>query len=53
MEDILVIGEHACPDMQIVLRDAAEHLVIAVATGETDEIQAIAQGLRELVADPV
>ncbi|MGQ4489387.1 hypothetical protein ACN6LM_007100 [Streptomyces sp. SAS_281] len=53
VEDILVIGEHACPDMQIVLRDAAEHLVIAVATGGTDEIQAIAQGLRELVADPV
>ncbi|MFJ8859434.1 type II toxin-antitoxin system death-on-curing family toxin [Streptomyces sp. NPDC102451] len=29
--------------------DAAERLVIAVATGETDEVKAIAQGLRELV----
>ncbi|SED53941.1 death on curing protein [Streptomyces sp. 2131.1] len=121
-EDILVIAEHACPDMQIVLRDggllesaahrpsaamfgqeaypdvlgkaaallqslavnhpffdgnkrtawlscvtflamngveprpdidAAERLVIAVATGETDDVKAIAQGLRDLVAAPV
>ncbi|MFF8376907.1 type II toxin-antitoxin system death-on-curing family toxin [Streptomyces sp. NPDC015661] len=29
--------------------DAAERLVIAVATGETDEVKAIAQGLRELI----
>ncbi|MFE6037731.1 type II toxin-antitoxin system death-on-curing family toxin [Streptomyces sp. NPDC056452] len=29
--------------------DAAERLVIAVATGETDEVKAISQGLRELV----
>ncbi|MFG2593401.1 type II toxin-antitoxin system death-on-curing family toxin [Streptomyces sp. NPDC048438] len=29
--------------------DAAERLVIAVATGETDEVKVIAQGLRELV----
>ncbi|MFF3732657.1 type II toxin-antitoxin system death-on-curing family toxin [Streptomyces sp. NPDC002476] len=31
--------------------DAAERLVIAVATGEKDEVKAIAQGLRELAAD--
>ncbi|WP_328900402.1 MULTISPECIES: type II toxin-antitoxin system death-on-curing family toxin [unclassified Streptomyces] len=118
-EDVLVIAEHACPDMQMVLRDAgllesaahrpsasmfgqeaypdvldkaaallqslavnhpffdgnkrtawlscvtflamngvdlrpdidaAERLVIAVATGEADEIAVIAKGLRELVA---
>lgn len=30
--------------------DAAERLVIAVATGETDEVEAIAEGLRELIA---
>lgn len=30
--------------------DAAERLVIAVATGEADEIELIAQALRELVA---
>ncbi|MBT2444076.1 type II toxin-antitoxin system death-on-curing family toxin [Streptomyces sp. ISL-36] len=30
--------------------DAAERLVIAVATGETDEVKVIAQGLRELIA---
>ncbi|MFF9848212.1 type II toxin-antitoxin system death-on-curing family toxin [Streptomyces litmocidini] len=29
--------------------DAAERLVIAVATGETDEVKVIAQGLRELI----
>ncbi|MFG3038370.1 type II toxin-antitoxin system death-on-curing family toxin [Streptomyces sp. NPDC048330] len=29
--------------------DAAERLVIAVATGETDEIEAIADGLRALI----
>ncbi|MET9377242.1 type II toxin-antitoxin system death-on-curing family toxin [Streptomyces sp. NPDC002992] len=29
--------------------DAAERLVIAVATGETDEVKAIAHGLRELI----
>ncbi|QNE77060.1 type II toxin-antitoxin system death-on-curing family toxin [Streptomyces finlayi] len=121
-EDILVIAEHACGDMQIVVRDAgllesaahrpsaamfgeeaypdvidkaaallqslainhplfdgnkrmawlscvtflamngvdlrpdidaAERLVIAVATGETDEVKAIAQGLRELVVTEV
>ncbi|MFE9819246.1 type II toxin-antitoxin system death-on-curing family toxin [Streptomyces sp. NBC_00236] len=121
-EDILVIADHACPDMQIVVRDAgllesaahrpsaamfgeeaypdiidkaaallqslainhplfdgnkrtawlscmtflamngvdlrpdidaAERLVIAVATGEMDEVKAISQGLRDLVADAV
>ncbi|MCX4448894.1 type II toxin-antitoxin system death-on-curing family toxin [Streptomyces sp. NPDC087866] len=121
-EDVLVVAEHACPDMQIVLRDAgllesavhrpsasmfgqeaypdvlgkaaallqslavnhpffdgnkrtawlscvtflamngvdlrpdidaAERLVIAVATGEADEVKVIAQGLRDLVAHPV
>ncbi|WP_330238977.1 type II toxin-antitoxin system death-on-curing family toxin [Streptomyces sp. NBC_00525] len=121
-EDVLVIAEHACPDMRIVLRDggllesavhrpsaamfgqeaypdvlekaaallqslsvnrpffdgnkrtawlscvtflvmngvglrpdidAAERLVIAVATGEVDELQAIADGLRDLVSAPV
>ncbi|MFF0560265.1 type II toxin-antitoxin system death-on-curing family toxin [Streptomyces sp. NPDC004266] len=31
--------------------DAAERLVIAVATGETDEVQVIAKGLRELIDD--
>ncbi|MER5962475.1 type II toxin-antitoxin system death-on-curing family toxin [Streptomyces sp. NPDC002057] len=30
--------------------DTAERLVIAVATGETDEVGAIAAGLRELIA---
>ncbi|MER6021267.1 type II toxin-antitoxin system death-on-curing family toxin [Streptomyces anulatus] len=119
-EDVLVIAEHACDDMQIVLRDAgllesaahrpsaamfgeeaypdlidkaaallqslavnhplfdgnkrtawlscvtflamngvelrpdidaAERLVIDVATGATDEIKAISQGLRDLVLD--
>lgn len=119
-EDILVIAEHACDDMQILLRDAgllesaahrpsaamfgeeaypdlidkaaallqslavnhplfdgnkrtawlscvtflamngvelrpdidaAERLVIDVATGATDEIKAISQGLRDLVLD--
>ncbi|MFC8535507.1 type II toxin-antitoxin system death-on-curing family toxin [Streptomyces sp. NPDC057249] len=118
-EDVLVIAEHACPDMRVVLRDAgllesaahrpsasmfgqeaypdvldkaaallqslavnhpffdgnkrtawlscvtflamngvdlrpdidaAERLVIAVATGEADEVAVIAKGLRELVA---
>ncbi|MFF3318181.1 type II toxin-antitoxin system death-on-curing family toxin [Streptomyces sp. NPDC003035] len=29
--------------------DAAERLVIAVATGETDEVKAISHGLRELI----
>ncbi|WP_329615988.1 type II toxin-antitoxin system death-on-curing family toxin [Streptomyces brevispora] len=121
-EDILVIAEHACPDMRIVVRDAgllesaahrpsaamfgeeaypdvvdkaaallqslainrplfdgnkrtawlscmtflamngvdlrpdidaAERLVIAVATGETDEVKVISQGLRDLVVDRV
>ncbi|MGW1406475.1 type II toxin-antitoxin system death-on-curing family toxin [Streptomyces sp. NPDC002403] len=121
-EDVLVIAEHACSDMQIVVRDAgllesaahrpsaamfgeeaypdvidkaaallqslainhpffdgnkrtawlscvtflamngvdlrpdidaAERLVIAVATGETDEVKAISQGLRELVVEGV
>lgn len=121
-EDILVIAEHACPDMQIVVRDAgllesaahrpsaamfgeeaypdvvdkaaallqslainhplfdgnkrtawlscmtflamngvdlrpdidaAERLVIAVATGDMDEVKVISQGLRELVVDAV
>nr|WP_203687533.1 type II toxin-antitoxin system death-on-curing family toxin [Streptomyces sp. SID14515] len=121
-EDILVIAEHACDDMQVVVRDAgllesathrpsaamfgeeaypdlidkaaallqslavnhplfdgnkrtawlscvtflamngvdlrpdidaAERLVIAVATGETDEIKAISQGLRNLVVHEV
>ncbi|MCD9902616.1 type II toxin-antitoxin system death-on-curing family toxin [Kitasatospora albolonga] len=119
-EDVLVIAEHACDDMQIVVRDAgllesavhrpsaamfgeeaypdlidkaaallqslavnhpffdgnkrtawlscvtflamngvdlrpdidaAERLVIDVATGETDEIKVISQGLRDLVVD--
>ncbi|MER6768399.1 type II toxin-antitoxin system death-on-curing family toxin [Streptomyces bacillaris] len=119
-EDILVIAEHACDDMQIVVRDAgllesaahrpsaamfgeeaypdlidkaaallqslavnhplfdgnkrtawlscvtflamngvdlrpdidaAERLVIDVATGETDEIKVVSQGLRDLVVD--
>ncbi|MEV7112605.1 type II toxin-antitoxin system death-on-curing family toxin [Streptomyces anulatus] len=119
-EDILVIAEHACDDMQIALRDAgllgaaahrpsaamfgeeaypdlidkaaallqslavshplfdgnrrtawlscvtflamngvelrpdidaAERLVIDVATGATDEVKAISQGLRDLVLD--
>ncbi|MFJ2434215.1 type II toxin-antitoxin system death-on-curing family toxin [Streptomyces anulatus] len=119
-EDVLVIAEHACDDMQIVLRDAgllesaahrpsaamfgeeaypdlidkaaallqslavnhplfdgnkrtawlscvtflamngvelrpdidaAERLVIDVATGATDEVKAISQGLRDLVLD--
>ncbi|MFF7254643.1 type II toxin-antitoxin system death-on-curing family toxin [Streptomyces microflavus] len=31
--------------------DAAERLVIDVATGEADEIKAISQGLRDLVVD--
>ncbi|MDP5312234.1 type II toxin-antitoxin system death-on-curing family toxin [Streptomyces poriferorum] len=121
-EDTLVIAEHACPDMQIVVRDAgllesaahrpsaamfgeeaypdiidkaaallqslainhplfdgnertawlscvtflamngvdllpdidaAERLVIAVATGDMDEVKAISQGLGELVVDAV
>lgn len=121
-EDILVIAEHACDDMQIVVRDigllesaahrpsaamfgeeaypdlidkaaallqslavnhplfdgnkrtawlscvtflamngvdlrpdidAAERLVIDVATGDMDEIKAISQGLRDLVVDAV
>nr|WP_203594261.1 type II toxin-antitoxin system death-on-curing family toxin [Streptomyces sp. SID9124] len=121
-EDVLVIAEHACPDMQIVLRDAgllesavhrpsasmfgqeaypdvlgkaaallqslavnhpffdgnkrtawlscvtflamngvdllpdidaAERLVIAVATGETDEVEVIVKGLRDLLTGPV
>ncbi|MCC0574882.1 type II toxin-antitoxin system death-on-curing family toxin [Streptomyces californicus] len=33
--------------------DAAERLVIDVATGETDEIKLISQGLRNLVVDVV
>ncbi|HWU07768.1 MAG TPA: Fic family protein [Streptomyces sp.] len=33
--------------------DAAERLVIAVASGETDEVKSIAQGLRELVVAEV
>lgn len=33
--------------------DAAERLVIAVATGEMDEVKAISQGLRELVVADV
>lgn len=33
--------------------DAAERLVIAVATGETDEVEDIARGLRELVLGDV
>ncbi|MEV1090789.1 type II toxin-antitoxin system death-on-curing family toxin [Streptomyces microflavus] len=33
--------------------DAAERLVIDVATGEADEIKAISQGLRDLVVDAV
>ncbi|MFE7580608.1 type II toxin-antitoxin system death-on-curing family toxin [Streptomyces gardneri] len=33
--------------------DAAERLVIAVATGETDEIEVIARGLRELISSDV
>ncbi|MFD8977455.1 type II toxin-antitoxin system death-on-curing family toxin [Streptomyces sp. NPDC059593] len=33
--------------------DAAERLVIAVATGETDEVEDIARGLRELVLTDV
>ena len=33
--------------------DAAERLVIAVATGEIDEVKAIAQGLHELVVPDV
>ncbi|MFE6761884.1 type II toxin-antitoxin system death-on-curing family toxin [Streptomyces sp. NPDC057689] len=121
-EDVLVVAEHACPDMQIVLRDAgllesavhrpsasmfgeeaypdvldkaaallqslavnhpffdgnkrtawlscvtflamngvdlrpdidaAERLVIAVATGAADEVKVIAQGLRDLLVHPV
>jgi death-on-curing protein len=118
-EDVLVIADHACPDMQVVIRDAgllesavhrpsaamfgqeaypdlldkaaallqslainhplvdgnrrtawlscvtflamndveprpdidaAERLVISVATGELDEVKAISDGLRELLA---
>ncbi|MEU4078610.1 type II toxin-antitoxin system death-on-curing family toxin [Streptomyces venezuelae] len=33
--------------------DAAERLVISVATGETDEVKVISQGLRELIAPDV
>ncbi|MFE7050825.1 type II toxin-antitoxin system death-on-curing family toxin [Streptomyces californicus] len=33
--------------------DAAERLVVDVATGETDEIKLISQGLRNLVVDVV
>ncbi|WP_406148558.1 type II toxin-antitoxin system death-on-curing family toxin [Streptomyces sp. NBC_01012] len=33
--------------------DAAERLVISVATGEVDEVKVIAQGLRELVVAEV
>ncbi|WP_326705594.1 type II toxin-antitoxin system death-on-curing family toxin [Streptomyces cyaneofuscatus] len=33
--------------------DAAERLVIDVATGEADEIKVISQGLRDLVVDAV
>ncbi|MFH9470926.1 type II toxin-antitoxin system death-on-curing family toxin [Streptomyces clavifer] len=33
--------------------DAAEALVISVATGELDEVKVISQGLRELVVAPV
>ncbi|MFF3951619.1 type II toxin-antitoxin system death-on-curing family toxin [Streptomyces sp. NPDC001890] len=33
--------------------DAAERLVIAVATGEMDEVKTISQGLRALVVDDV
>ncbi|MER5311258.1 hypothetical protein ABT034_26105 [Streptomyces sp. NPDC002773] len=33
--------------------DAAERLVIAVATGETDEVGAIARGLGELIVPDV
>lgn len=33
--------------------DAAERLVIAVATGEADEVKVIAQGLRDLVVTVV
>ncbi|MFC9425312.1 type II toxin-antitoxin system death-on-curing family toxin [Streptomyces sp. NPDC056987] len=39
---------HLRPDI-----DAAERLVIAVATGRMDEIKTIADGLRELVVPPV
>ncbi|GEB59340.1 type II toxin-antitoxin system death-on-curing family toxin [Streptomyces gardneri] len=33
--------------------DAAERLVVAVATGETDEVEVIARGLRELISSDV
>ncbi|MBT2466463.1 type II toxin-antitoxin system death-on-curing family toxin [Streptomyces sp. ISL-66] len=33
--------------------DAAERLVIAVATGEADDVKVIAQGLRDLLAPPM
>lgn len=33
--------------------DAAERLVIAVATGEMDEVKTVSQGLRELVVEGV
>ncbi|ROQ68639.1 hypothetical protein EDD93_3113 [Streptomyces sp. 840.1] len=33
--------------------DAAERLVIAVATGEADEVKVISQGLRDLIDDHV
>ncbi|MFJ4961455.1 type II toxin-antitoxin system death-on-curing family toxin [Streptomyces sp. NPDC088729] len=33
--------------------DVAERLVIAVATGETDEVKVISQGLRELIVGQV
>ncbi|WP_055602417.1 type II toxin-antitoxin system death-on-curing family toxin [Streptomyces aureus] len=33
--------------------DAAERLVISVATGETDEVKVISQGLRELISPDV
>ncbi|WP_318210044.1 MULTISPECIES: type II toxin-antitoxin system death-on-curing family toxin [unclassified Streptomyces] len=33
--------------------DAAERLVISVATGETDEVKVISHGLRELIAADV
>lgn len=33
--------------------DAAERLVIDVATGATDEVKAISEGLRELLAPPM
>ncbi|MFI8253316.1 hypothetical protein [Streptomyces filamentosus] len=53
-EDGLVVAGDAVDDQTVLVRDAgrldaAERLVIDVATGSTDEVGAIARGLRGLV----